>query len=281
MAGSKDHRKSLVDGLVNKDKKERGARRRKATKKAITGYRDGRALAQRLRKNHNSGWRRLGPFGLFGKPDRIDKNPIRDEDGETLTTFPRKWRYMRPIQRILYLIYFIPFSTLLWSIALVLFLPWRYLRFTRPRKTWVSDVDEKQVKHHKRLKYDDPDSSNRRDVFAPIGLGHYHMNKDKFRKLDDPKRPEDKVTFLISRSKSITYRVWDWHCLQRDLWKTCERQGLQVLGVLCGFTLLIMEVVRIGTELGGPSVSTSGDGSSSLSTKNMWRPKPQGEGWSS
>lgn len=200
--------------------------------------------AHQLRKRHNSGWRRLAPFGLFAKAERLhrDKDPMT-LDGEPLSTFASKWRYMRPITRIIYLVYILPFLFTLFALALALFLPWRFLRFTRPNKVRYSNKEISKI----RLKYEDHAEAEKRDILAPIGFGHYHMNKSKYGKQG--------AQWEISRIKSLVLRVWDMHCLQRDCWAIFHRQGMQVAGVLCGATLAIMEIIKLTMEFRGDAVS--------------------------
>jgi hypothetical protein len=44
-------------------------------------------------------------------------------------------------------------------------------------------------------------------------------------------------------------RVWDMYTLERDLIGMMSRQGLQLVGVWCGVTLLAMQVTTMATEL--------------------------------
>lgn len=193
-------------------------------------------------------WRNWLPFGILAK---VDTEPRTDEE---MDTFSAQWRKTSPLHRILYLFYMPPFLLLSAYLAAVFFLPWTFIQSTRPsinsgwRKDWKKG--EKYKYSHK------PDDSDVRCVLAPYGFGTYH----RLRKASRDKGHEDWKG--ISRTKGFCVRVFHMYCLLADCWRMFERQGLQVVGVFCGSTLALMQMIRMGMELrGGPVSSHQPEGS--------------------
>lgn len=179
-------------------------------------------------------FRRLDFLGIFSHRQRpLDASGTRHV---IPTTFPGKWRYIHPIQRILYLIYIFPLLFILFWLALLLFIPWTFFKSCRPGKMEYQ-AKNANVKFH-------------RDVCAPIGWGPHGMAKRRI------SQGEKSGSTGISRWKGFWLRVWDMYCLLRECWHMLHRQGLQVVGVFCGGTLAVMQIVRMTMELTGGEVSS-------------------------
>ncbi|EIW67433.1 hypothetical protein TREMEDRAFT_64689 [Tremella mesenterica DSM 1558] len=56
------------------------------------------------------------------------------------------------------------------------------------------------------------------------------------------------------RSSGYIERTWDAFEVFSDLWRTLDRQGQQVAGVICGLVLLVMQIEMIGHDLSSDTV---------------------------
>ena len=93
--------------------------------------------------------------------------------------------------------------------------------------------------------------TKQRDVLAPLGWGGVVRDKrDNGKVLYEPPFPETRRT----RWRGFCMRVWDMYTLERDLIGMMTKQGLQLVGVWCGVTLLAMQVTMMATELSGGQV---------------------------
>ena len=122
-----------------------------------------------------------------------------------------KWKSTNLFHRVVYFLY-IPFLLVgLWLAACLLWLPWT-CGLWKPQRRDTPTYDKRGQVTSKRGK---------RDIFAPLGTT-----------AEDQHGP----------THAYIWRTWEMYRLMRECWRTLHRQGLQVVGVLCGLTIGLYQV---------------------------------------
>jgi hypothetical protein len=164
----------------------------------------------------------MSSSGKWTAPDKREKPHPTDE-------FRAKWWYIGRRHRLMYLLYILPLLVITFATAIIVWLPWWLFKSCRPAPpSWV-------LKQPRSSKYR---SHSMRDVFSPLGLG-----------------PEgDKGTSIW---RGWWLRVWMAYEMVREMWHTARRQGLQVLGVLGAFSVLVMQLEMMVHDWTNSAVSAT------------------------
>ncbi|ORY35358.1 hypothetical protein BCR39DRAFT_3427 [Naematelia encephala] len=147
--------------------------------------------------------------------------------------------------KFLYFIYVIPMVLTFLILALVLFLPWTFIRPLRPNlwddrnKKWARAVWSAQYRPPGNGAGKQSRWNNNRDVRAPYGYG--------------PEGQEN-YGFWTGFCKK---RTWEMYELLREIEHGARRQGLQVVGALSGIIIFAMQVWMMAEEYRKPQIKAT------------------------
>ena len=182
-------------------------------------------------------------------------------------TFRQLWHHISWFHCFLYIIYIAPLLTLTLAVSLIMFPLWFLpISSLKPTLVYLGDgtstgkaeyTPRDVVNGKKDRKALNVEWKKARNIFAPLGMGgcpRLQPGEDPSARFWPPKG-EAGGKGRRGRWRGFWMRVWDMHTLQRDIIHMLTKQGLQLVGVWCGVTLLAMQATMMATELSGGQVS--------------------------
>ena len=175
------------------------------------------------------------------KKRKKPKNPVVEVSSKAYAESQKDWW-----SKTLYLLYILPLLLIFVLLALALAPLWSICRVSRP---YVPETVDKETGERYRLL----DNKGRR----------IRMNFDKYEADANLKHDIRDVTARIGKGPESGFwtfwlrRTWDMYELTRELEIMVYRQGMQVVGILSGVSILVMQVWMMVHDYTQPGVSFS------------------------